>query len=125
MSPRAHNPAARWTACEKCGHRGYHTRGDAKVVRKRHHGVKGLAVFACPHTEGLFHVGHRPNALSSGEIDRGLLRIQALKLATATEDFSVASATTCSASASPSNGCTPHLCIPARRRNPIRKDIVE
>ena len=67
MSPRAHNPAARWTSCEKCGHRGYHTRGDAKVVRKRHHGAKGMAVFACPHTEGLFHVGYRPNALSSGD----------------------------------------------------------
>ena len=101
MSPRAHNPAARWTTCEKCGHRGYHTRGDAKAVRKRHHGSKGMAVFACPHTEGLFHVGHRPHALSSGQIDRNLLRAQALKPATATEDFSVRSATTCPALASP------------------------
>lgn len=83
MSPRAHNPAARWTSCAKCGHRGYHTRGDAKAVRKRHHGEKGMAVFACPHTEGLFHVGHRPEALSSGEIDRGLLRVQALQSAAA------------------------------------------
>lgn len=102
MSPRAHNPAARWTSCGKCGHRGYHSRGDAKVVRKRHHGAKGMAVFACPHTEGLFHVGHRPNALSSGQIDRNLLRIQALKSATATEGFSVAPATTYPASTSSS-----------------------
>ena len=102
MSPRAHNPAARWTTCEKCGHRGYHTRGDAKVVRKRHHGAKGMAVFACPHTEGLFHVGHRPNALSSGQIDRNLLRVQALKSATATQDFSVGPVSTCSVSSSSS-----------------------
>lgn len=102
MSPRAHNPAARWTSCEKCGHRGYHTRGDAKVVRKRHHGAKGMAVFSCPHTEGLFHVGHRPNALSCGEIDRNLLRVQALKSGTATEGFSVGPATTCPASTSSS-----------------------
>ncbi len=97
MSPRAHNPAARWTTCEKCGHRGYHTRGDAKAVRKRHHGAKGMAVFACPHTEGLFHVGHRPNALSSGQIDRNLLRVQALKSATATQDFSIGLVSTCPA----------------------------
>ncbi len=99
MSPRAHQPAARWTTCEKCGHRGYHTRGDAKVVRKRHHGAKGMAVFACPHTEGLFHVGHRPNALSSGEIDRNLLRLQAQESGTAPEGFSVAPTTTCPAPA--------------------------
>ena len=121
MSPRAHNPSARWTTCEKCGHRGYHTRGDAKVVRKRHHGAKGMAVFACPHTEGLFHVGHRPSALSSGEIDRNVLRVQALRSATATKDFSLVSATSCSASASSSEGCAPHLCVSARRRHPMRK----
>ncbi|WP_241997120.1 hypothetical protein [Rhodococcus sp. SMB37] len=40
-----------------------------------------MAVFPCPHTEGLFHVGHRPDALSSGEIDRGLLRHQAVQAA--------------------------------------------
>ncbi len=77
MSHRAHNPSARWTSCEKCGHRGYHTRGDAKTVRKQHHGDKGMSVFACPHTEGMFHVGHRPNALSHGNIDRRRLRVQA------------------------------------------------
>ncbi|TCN53468.1 hypothetical protein EV641_106112 [Rhodococcus sp. SMB37] len=81
MSPRAHNPSARWTWCGRCEHRGYLTRGDAKAVRKRHHGEKGMAVFPCPHTEGLFHVGHRPDALSSGEIDRGLLRHQAVQAA--------------------------------------------
>jgi hypothetical protein len=80
--------------CEKCGHRGYHTRGDAKVARKRHHGAKGMAVFACPHTEGLFHVGHRPNALSCGQIDRRLLRVQPPKSVTETQDFSVDPATT-------------------------------
>lgn len=102
MSPRAHNPAARWTTCEKCGHRGYRSRGDAKVVRKRHHGAKGMAVFACPHTEGLFHVGHRPNALSSGQIDRNLLRVQAQGSATATQDLSIGQVSTCPASMSSS-----------------------
>jgi len=48
MSPRAHNPAARWTWCATCNHRGYHTRRDAKTVRKRHPGEKGIAVYPCP-----------------------------------------------------------------------------
>ncbi len=85
MSPRAHNPAARWTWCTTCRHRGYHARGDAKTVRKRHRGEKGMAVFPCPHTPGLFHVGHRPEALSSGEIDRELLRSQAVQAVAAGE----------------------------------------
>lgn len=80
MRPRAHNPAARWTFCNDCKHRGYHARGDAKAVKKRHPGEKGIAVFACPHTDGMFHVGHRPEALSRGDIDRGLLRVQALEV---------------------------------------------
>ncbi len=37
-----------------------------------------MAVFACPHLEGLFHIGHRPDALNSGEIDRERLRSQAM-----------------------------------------------
>lgn len=77
MSFRAHNPAARWTWCAPCQHRGYHSRGDAKAVRKRHRGQKGMSVFVCPHHSGLFHLGHRPTALSSGHIDRNVLRTQA------------------------------------------------
>lgn len=79
MSSRAHNPAARWTFCEGCDHRGYHSRADAKAVRRRHPGEKGLAVFVCPHTVGLFHIGHRPEALSNGQIDRQRLRNQAVR----------------------------------------------
>ncbi len=78
MSSRAHNPSTRWIWCGRCQHRGYLTRGDAKTVRKRHRGEKGMAVFACPHLDGLFHIGHRPDALSSGKIDRGHLRSRAL-----------------------------------------------
>ncbi|NMM90394.1 hypothetical protein B2J88_39715 [Rhodococcus sp. SRB_17] len=74
---RAHNPSARWSMCQRCNHRGYYTRDDAKTVKKRHHGVRGMAVFVCPHTKGMFHVGHRPAALSAGIIDRNLLRDQA------------------------------------------------
>ncbi|MGO4203647.1 hypothetical protein AB4Z09_18220 [Rhodococcus sp. TAF43] len=85
MNPRAHNPIARWTWCEKCEHRGYHARSDAKTVRKRHHGEKGMSVFVCPHTDGMFHVGHRPDALTGGEIDRQLLRNQAVQAAAAGE----------------------------------------
>lgn len=66
--------------CERCHHRGYYTRDDAKAVRKRHHGAKGMAVFACPHTNGMFHIGHRPAALSAGIIDRAVLREQAQQL---------------------------------------------
>ncbi len=79
MSPRAHNPAARWTWCTTCQHRGYHTRSDAKTVRKRHPGEKGMAVYPCPHTPGLFHLGHRPDALSRGTIDRDRLRVQTIQ----------------------------------------------
>ncbi|MDI9979394.1 hypothetical protein [Rhodococcus sp. IEGM 1307] len=75
------NPAARWTFCTLCHHRGYHSRADAKAVRKRHPGEKGLAVFVCPHTTGLFHIGHRPDALSNGQIDRQRLRNQAARTA--------------------------------------------
>ncbi len=62
MSPKAHNPAARWTWCDRCRHRGYHSRSDAKTVRKRHPGEKGMSVYPCPHAKGLFHLGHRPDA---------------------------------------------------------------
>ena len=79
MSPKAHNPAARWTWCDRCRHRGYHSRSDAKTVRKRHPGEKGISVYPCPHAKGLFHLGHRPDALSSGAIDRNLLRNQAVQ----------------------------------------------
>lgn len=71
--PRSHNPAARWTWCAHCEHRGYLARADAKKVRKRHQIQKSLAVFPCPHTAGLYHVGHRPAALSDGTIDRRTL----------------------------------------------------
>ncbi|RZI53463.1 MAG: hypothetical protein EOP16_02730 [Pseudonocardia sp.] len=83
MTSRAHhnNPAARWTFCSLCHHRGYHSRADARAVRRRHPGEKGLAVFVCPHTTGLFHIGHRPDALTSGKIDRQRLRNQAHRTA--------------------------------------------
>ncbi len=38
-----------------------------------------MAVFACPHIDGLFHLGYRPDALSTGEIDRDRLRSQAVR----------------------------------------------
>lgn len=78
MTRRPHRPASFWTWCNDCEHRGYHNRNDAKTVRKRHHGEKGMSVYACPHNDGMFHVGHRPEALSSGDIDRNLLRNQAV-----------------------------------------------
>jgi len=82
MTSRAHNnPAARWTFCSLCHHRGYRSRADARAVRRRHPGEKGLAVFVCPHTTGLFHIGHRPEALSNGQIDRQRLRNQAARTA--------------------------------------------
>lgn len=88
MSPRAHNPSARWVWCSLCDHRGYLTRGDARAVKKRHRGEKGMAVFSCPHGTDLFHVGHRPEALSSGEIGREVLRSQAVKSAGAGRQMS-------------------------------------
>ncbi|OYD61110.1 hypothetical protein BDB13_6050 [Rhodococcus sp. OK302] len=74
---RAHNPTARWSMCERCNHRGYYHPRRRESSQKRHHGVKGMAVFACPHTDGMFHIGHRPAALSAGIIDRAVLREQA------------------------------------------------
>ena len=72
QSPRAHKPASRWIWCTDCGHRGYHTRSDAKAVRKHHRG-KGLTIFTCPHRTGdetdLFHLGHQPVALGRGRVD--------------------------------------------------------
>ncbi|RYF60225.1 MAG: hypothetical protein EOO27_06635 [Comamonadaceae bacterium] len=77
--PRSHNPAARWIWCRRCKLRSYLARSDAKSVRRRHHGSKGLSVFPCPHNPGQYHVGHRPTALTHGAIDRRRLRNQALK----------------------------------------------
>lgn len=77
--PRAHTIGARYRWCEDCEHRGYFSRKDAKAVRKRHQRGGGLAVFSCPHHDELFHVGHRPAALSQGVIDRDLLREQAMQ----------------------------------------------
>ena len=77
--PRSHNPAARWIWCRRCKLRGYLARTDAKSVRRRHHGSKGLSVFPCPHNPSQYHVGHRPPAPTLGAIDRRRLRNQALK----------------------------------------------
>ncbi|PBC35118.1 hypothetical protein CJ179_49620 [Rhodococcus sp. ACS1] len=80
---RSHNPAARWVWCAQCRQRSYLARGDAKKVRKqRHHGAKGLAVFACPHNPGQFHVGLRPAALGNGTLTRTQLRRNQLGLFT-------------------------------------------
>lgn len=49
------------------------------MVRKRQQGEKGMSVFACPHTEGSFHIGHRADASSIGEIDRSRLRSHAVR----------------------------------------------
>lgn len=72
---RAHNPAGRHLWCEPCGHRGYLSRSDAKVVRRRHPS-ESLSVFGCPHTDGLFHLGHRPSALTSGQVNRAQMAQQ-------------------------------------------------
>lgn len=75
---RTHNRAANWIMCHRCGkngHRGYHSRADARYVRKRHPG-DALSIFRCPHTAGLFHLGHPPKALTSGRVDRATMTEQ-------------------------------------------------
>lgn len=44
-----------WVTCTVCRKRGYASRADGKVVRRRTD--PHMAVYECP--SGLFHVGHR------------------------------------------------------------------
>ncbi|MDJ0419669.1 hypothetical protein ACVH9Z_15220 [Rhodococcus opacus] len=65
-------------SCPHCGgKRTYFTRRAARAARTHHEQRQGLAICPCPHRhqdgEVGFHVGHRPEGLGRGHIDRDTL----------------------------------------------------
>ncbi|WP_280381358.1 hypothetical protein [Nocardia wallacei] len=65
-------PAFVW--CDRCAHRGYIAKADAKAARSAHRGRrKGLSVYRCPHDGTTWHYGPRPPELTRGELDRRTL----------------------------------------------------
>jgi len=56
--------------CSVCAHRSYDSRRDARRIRRYHGARHGLAVFRCPFDDMRWHLGHRPEDLSHGVIDR-------------------------------------------------------
>jgi len=64
------SPPIFFTWCEGCAHRSYSTRRDARRVRRHHRSRHGLSVFRCPFDSRRWHLGHRPEDLSHGAIDR-------------------------------------------------------
>ena len=78
MTPRTHRPASCWVTCPHCGgKRTYFTRRAARAARTHHEKRHGLAIYPCPHRHHAghvgFHVGHRPERLGRGAIDRDTL----------------------------------------------------
>lgn len=59
--------AGDWDTCH-CGKRSYRRKLDAKTVR-RIHGGDHLSVYRCT-ASGYWHIGHRPSALTRGDISR-------------------------------------------------------
>ncbi|PBC35159.1 hypothetical protein CJ179_48760 [Rhodococcus sp. ACS1] len=62
--------------CPHCGKRTYFTRKDARAARTHHEKRQGLSIYPCPHQQGggdRYHVGHRPEGLGRGDIDRDTL----------------------------------------------------
>ncbi|MDV7088172.1 hypothetical protein HJ581_0001040 (plasmid) [Rhodococcus opacus] len=78
MARRTHRPTSCWVSCPHCGgKRTYFTRRAARAARTHHEQRQGLAICPCPHRhqdgEVGFHVGHRPEGLGRGHIDRDTL----------------------------------------------------
>ncbi|CAG7633243.1 hypothetical protein E143388_07479 [Rhodococcus opacus] len=75
MARRTHRPTSCWVSCPHCGgKRTYFTRRAARAARTHHEKCQGLAIYPCPHLhqdgEVGFHLGHRPEGLGRGHIDR-------------------------------------------------------
>ena len=77
MAPRKHRPTSCWVTCPHCGKRTYFTRKDARAARTHHEKRHGLSIYPCPHQKEEhgdgFHLGHRPQGLGHGDIDRDTL----------------------------------------------------
>lgn len=64
------SPPIFFTWCTRCAHRSYSARRDARRVRRLHGSRHGLSAFRCPFDSRRWHLGHRPEELSHGAIDR-------------------------------------------------------
>ncbi|PBC35693.1 hypothetical protein CJ179_47525 [Rhodococcus sp. ACS1] len=64
MAPRTHRPTSCWVTCPHCGgKRTYFTRRAARAAGAHRHHAGHVG----------FHVGHRPEGLGRGHIDRDTL----------------------------------------------------
>ncbi len=59
----------------QCGKRGYPERKTAAAVRRGHPGRRHLGLYRCPQSQW-WHLGHRPEALTRGDITRHELEDQ-------------------------------------------------
>lgn len=58
-----------WATCH-CGKRGYLTRKLAARARRGHPHKTNLGIYRCPTHNDTWHLGHRPPALTRGDISR-------------------------------------------------------
>ena len=59
-----------WLTCE-CGKRGYPNRGAAKkALRRAHPDGNRMHAYQCDVDSALWHVGHTPEPIKRGEVDR-------------------------------------------------------
>lgn len=58
-----------WFTCP-CGKRGYLQRADASRARRGHRDRTHLGLYRCHHAPEPWHLGHRPERLTRGEMSR-------------------------------------------------------
>lgn len=80
MSAARNNPAKHWREsppigfCEPCGKKIYLNRKAARRAAKRLHTEDPPRAYPCMVTDSWWHVGHLPEAVVVGRIDRGEYR---------------------------------------------------
>lgn len=58
-----------WTTCATTGKRGYETRKLARTARRQARPTNEMNIYTC-HACGLYHVGHMPDEVRRGELDK-------------------------------------------------------
>ena len=56
--------------CQPTAKRIYRTRKNARAGRRQFGNGSELSIYRCPHGDH-YHVGHQPDAVRSGEVDKG------------------------------------------------------
>ena len=63
-------PSIPWVTCTQCGKRTYHSKADARLVKRRLPGH--VAAYRCPTGPG-WHLGHLPTVVLRGVVGRDQL----------------------------------------------------